>query len=262
LSYPRKRVSSGTRHGGASFVPGGSSKQPKFRQRRGILDARVRRHDTRKTPHPGSGCLSPRGPAGGRYELAIRGEVGSLISGRRLSAGSPPRLRNFDHIRNPQPIGDQRNRISKLRQRQDPLGQRTAQSCSVARSIYIDFTLTAKARSQVASSVSSDIAERMDGGGAHQDIKRAEPRDGSFYRRAGEIGLTRVAVKTHYDLLCREKIGDGEGVLRIADDGDLVAASGQERRRRQADARTSAQYERVLPSNSLSREGKATPKNS
>ena len=117
-------------------------------------------------------------------------------------------------------------------------------------------TLTAKARSQVASSVSNDIAERMDGGGAHQDTKRAEPRDGSFYRRAGEIGLTRVAVKTHYDLLCREKIGDGEGVLRIADDGDLVAASAQERRRRQADARTSAQYERVLPSNSLSREGK------
>src|ERR1700733_2387295 len=119
-------------------------------------------------------------------------------------------------------------------------------------------TLTAKARSQVASSVSNDIAERMDGGGAHQDIKRAEPRDGSFYRRAGEIGLTRVAVKAHYDLLfiCREEIGDGEGVLRIADDGDLVDASGQERRRRKADARTSAQYERVLPSNSLSREGK------
>ena len=88
----------------------------------------------------------------------------------------------------------------------------------------------------------------MDGGGAHQDTKRAEPRDGSFYRRAGEIGLTRVAVKAHYDLLfiCRETIGDGEGVLRIADDGDLVAASGQERRRRQADARTSAQYERRL----------------
>ena len=166
----------------------------------------------------------------------MRGEVGSLISGRRLSAGSPPRLRNFDHIRNPQPIGDQRNRISKLRQRQDPLGQRTAQSCSAASSIYIDFTLTAKARSQVASSVSNDIAERMDGGGAHQDIKRAEPRDGSFYRRADEIGLTRVAVKAHYDLLfiCHEKIGDGEGVLRMADDGDLVAASGQERRRRQS----------------------------
>ena len=57
LSYPRKRVSSGTRRGGARLAPGGSSKQPKIRQRRGILDARVRGHDTRETPHPGSGCL-------------------------------------------------------------------------------------------------------------------------------------------------------------------------------------------------------------
>src|ERR1700685_2134409 len=47
LSYPRKRVSSGTRRGGARLAPGGSSKQPKFRQRRGILDARVRGHDAR-----------------------------------------------------------------------------------------------------------------------------------------------------------------------------------------------------------------------
>jgi hypothetical protein len=57
LSYPRKRVSSGTRRGGARLAPGGSSKQPKLRQCRGILDARVRGHDTRETPHPGSGCL-------------------------------------------------------------------------------------------------------------------------------------------------------------------------------------------------------------
>jgi hypothetical protein len=38
-------------------APGGSSKPPKLCQRRGILDARVRGHDTRETPHPGSGCL-------------------------------------------------------------------------------------------------------------------------------------------------------------------------------------------------------------
>ena len=62
LSYPRKRVSSGTRRGDARLAPGGSSKPPKFCQRRGILDARVRGHDTRETPHPGSGwySFSPR----------------------------------------------------------------------------------------------------------------------------------------------------------------------------------------------------------
>ena|ERR1700677_927404 len=88
----------------------------------------------------------------------------------------------------------------------------------------------------------------MDGGGAHQDIERAEPRDGFFYRRADEIGSTRVAVKAHDDLLfirC-ETIGDGEGIFRMTDDGDLGAASRQKRRRRQTDARTSAQYERCL----------------
>ena len=71
LSYPRKRVSSGTRRGGARLAVGGSSKQPKFRQRRGILDARVRGHDTRETPHPGSGCLVQRDRPKAGNELAM-----------------------------------------------------------------------------------------------------------------------------------------------------------------------------------------------
>src|SRR5277367_2529642 len=78
LSYPRKRVSSGTRRGGARFAPGGSRKQPKFRQRRGILDARVRGHDTRETPHPGSGCLVQGDRPLGRYELAMTVKGGQV----------------------------------------------------------------------------------------------------------------------------------------------------------------------------------------
>ena len=50
--------------------------------------------------------------------------------------------------------------------------------------------------------------------------------------------MTRIAVKADYVLLSirRETIGDGEGVFRMTDDGDLGAASGEQRRRRQADA--------------------------
>ena len=71
LSYPRKRVSSGTRRGDARLAPGGSSKPPKFCQRRGILDAHVRGHDTRERPIQAPVGLVQGGPAAGRYELAM-----------------------------------------------------------------------------------------------------------------------------------------------------------------------------------------------
>ena len=43
-----------------------------------------------------------------------------------------------------------------------------------------------------------------------------------------------------------ETIGDGYCVFRMTDDGDVGAPIGEQRRRRQADAGASAQYERRL----------------
>ena len=94
LSYPRKRVSSGTRCGGARLAPGGKSKQPKFRQCRGILDARVRGHDTRETPHPGSGCLVQGDRPQAGNELAMTGSAHGNGNVRSTSTSST-RVINF-----------------------------------------------------------------------------------------------------------------------------------------------------------------------
>ena len=88
LSYPRKRVSSGTRRGDARLAPGGSSKQPKFCQRRGILDARVRGHDTEGNAPSRLRLFHARGSAAGRYELAMTSGVLDCWASHQI-AGAP-----------------------------------------------------------------------------------------------------------------------------------------------------------------------------
>ncbi|GLS19661.1 hypothetical protein GCM10007874_26780 [Labrys miyagiensis] len=82
----------------------------------------------------------------------------------------------------------------------------------------------------------------MNGGRAHQDVERAELGNRSGNRRADEVGLAGIAMETDHLALSisRKLFGNGKRILRVANDGNIRAAVGQQRRGRKADAGAAA----------------------
>ena len=90
FSYPRKRVSSGTRRGDARLAPGGvaSSRNSVVVSWMPAFADRVRGHDTRETPHPGSGCLVQGDRPQAGNELAMTGSAYGSGNVRSTSTSS------------------------------------------------------------------------------------------------------------------------------------------------------------------------------